>query len=175
MPRLTDLLGEDVSLTRRQRIELPIFAAIFLYLWYILFETVQLRPAARQVPLYIVSAGLVLVLARIVTLLRPGLLPRMDLMGNTGVAEERRSGPSVDISLSARAIAVFAAYVVLLFVLDLVLATAAFVFAFLYYYEDRSLRFSAVTAIATMLFVYVTFRVVLNVRDFGLITEYIII
>lgn len=151
----------------RLRIELPIFMLVLAYLLLLLYETIQLRPDPRMVPIMILIPTIAIVIAHTINIVRPGTLPRLGTFSDflsvgdeEGGEEDKYAGIRESIRISIW----FTLFVVSVFLVGFILSTALFAFLFLYFEGDQTWQRSLLVSVILVTSLYLIFIELINVR-----------
>lgn len=152
----------------RIRREVPVFVLVLLYLLVLFERTLQLPADARLVPLLIVVPTIIITIARILTILIPGLVPeifRQDTsLADLEVEDESNSETGAGIAETLSVIAWFGAFAISIYLAGFMASTVLFVTLFLTLFGDQPPLRSVTSAVLLGVVVYTLFMVAINVR-----------
>lgn len=155
---------------KRLKIELPIFGLILAYLLALLYETLQLSPDPRLVPLIILIPAILITGAHMINLVNPGLLPSpgtfSDFLTVDEDETELKDDPRSRIKDSMVIMGWFSMLVALIYLVGFVAGTVIFTFLFLYTVGDQSWQQSLLVSAFLSVALYLIFIELINVRPF---------
>lgn len=159
-------VGSD-EMQHQERMEVGIFALILAFFLVLLYQTLQLPPAPRQVPLFVLILAVPITVLRILTLLRPGLASSHRIQFfNPSETVDTDEQEEEYLSLKSALVVIlwFGAFAAVIYLLGFTIGTFLFVTLFLYSQTDQPLTRSAIAGTLLAAFVHVVFIIGININ-----------